>query len=582
MPPRHELIIRGGLVVDGGGGAPFEADVAVDDGVISAVGAIGGSGAEEIDARDRLVTPGFVDIHTHYDGQITWENRLAPSSGHGVTTVVMGNCGVGFAPARARDHELLIRLMEGVEDIPEAVMADGVPWTWESFPQYLDAIEARPCDIDFAAQLPHNPLRVYVMGERGAAREAPNATELGRMRRLTAEAIGVGALGVTTTRNLVHRFRTGENVPSVLTETDEVLALAAGLRDIGAGVFQLLGETSEAPAAQMEFIQAVAETSGRPVSFTLAQDPGREDGWRETLALLERANAAGHAIRGQVLPRPIGMLMGLELSLHPFALKPSYRAIADLPLAAKVAAMADPDLRRRLITEAAEDPNPILLYIASQTDWLFVLGDPPNYNPAAGDSIAAQARDQGREPMEVIYDALLARDGREILYFPAANRSGERFEDAGAELIRAPHTILGLGDGGAHYGIICDASYPTYLMTYWTGHPDPARRISHAEAVRMLARDPARAVGLGDRGEIAPGMKADINVIDPDRLRLHAPRPRFDLPAGGRRLTQTADGYEATLVSGVITYRRGEASGALPGRLVRGARPGPASGEKRS
>ncbi len=572
MPWTHDLVIRGGLVVDGAGGAPFETDVGVDEGVISVIGPALGAGREEIAAKGCVVTPGFVDIHTHYDGQVTWENRLSPSSGHGVTSVVMGNCGVGFAPVRAGDRELLIRLMEGVEDIPEAVMADGVPWNWETFPDYLDAIEQRPCDIDFAAQLPHNPLRVYVMGARGAARAPPSAHELQTMRRLTAEAVTAGALGVSTTRNLVHRFRDGESVPSVLTEEDEVLALAGGLRDAGRGVFQLLGETSQSPTSQMAFIRKVAETAGRPVSFTLTQDPGQPDGWRESLRLLDQANDDGLAIRGQVLPRPIGMLMGLELSLHPFALKPSFRAIAGLPLTAKVAAMADPALRARLIAEATEDPNPVLVYIASQTDWLFVLGDPPNYNPDRRDSIAAQAQALGREPAELIYDALLARGGREILYFPAANRAGERFEAAGAELIRSPHTVLGLGDGGAHYGIICDASYPTYLLSHWANHPEPAKRISWPEAVGMLARAPARAVGLCDRGEIAVGMKADLNVIDRDRLRLHAPRVVFDLPAGGRRLVQEADGYEATLVSGIVTYRRGEATGALPGRLTRGAR----------
>ncbi|HEY2481721.1 MAG TPA: amidohydrolase family protein [Caulobacteraceae bacterium] len=575
MPWAHDLVVRGGLVVDGGGGEPFEADVAIDDGTISAMGPALGSGREEIEAKGRVVTPGFVDIHTHYDGQVTWENRLAPSSGHGVTTVVMGNCGVGFAPVRAGDRNLLIRLMEGVEDIPEAVMADGVPWNWETFPDYLDAIEKRPCDIDFAAQLPHNPLRVYVMGARGAARAPPSADELQRMRRLTAEAIAAGALGVTTTRNLVHRFRDGESVPSVLTEEDEVLALAAGLRDAGRGVFQLLGETSQSPADQMGFIRKIAKTAARPVSFTLTQDPGQPDGWRESLRLLDQANTDGLAIRGQVLPRPIGMLLGLELSLHPFALKPSFRALAALPLAAKVAAMREPALRRRLIAEASDDPNPVLVYIASQTDWLFVLGDPPNYNPDRRDSIAARALALGRDPAELIYDALLAREGREILYFPAANRAGERFEAAGAELIRSPHAVLGLGDGGAHYGIICDASYPTYLLSHWTNHADQARRIALPEAVRMLAKTPARAVGLGDRGQIAVGMKADINVIDQDRLRLHAPRAVFDLPAGGRRLVQEADGYEATLVSGIVTYRRGEATGALPGRLTRGDRPSP-------
>ncbi len=569
----YDLVIRGGLVVAGDGGEAYAADVAVKDGVTAAVGANLAAGVEEVDARDRIVTPGFVDIHTHYDGQITWEERLKPSSGHGVTTVVMGNCGVGFAPARSGDHELLIRLMEGVEDIPEAVMAAGVPWTWESFPQYLDVLETRRADIDFAAQLPHNPLRVFVMGERGARREPPTAGDLAAMRALTAEAIGAGALGVTTTRNLVHRFRSGETVPSVSTEETEVLALAAGLADAGAGVFQLLGETSESPARQMDLLRRVAEVSGRPVSFTLTQDPSQPEGWRETLRLMAGANAAGARICGQVLPRPIGMLLGLELSLHPFALKPSFRPIAGLPLAAKVAAMRDPALRARLLAEEASDPNPVLLFIAGQTEWLFVLGDPPNYNPSASDSIAARARAEGRDPTELIYDLLLARDGREILYFPAANRSGERFEEAGAELIRDDHAVLGLGDGGAHYGIICDASYPTYLLTYWVGHPDRSRRIGLPEAVRRLARDPARAVGLGDRGEIAVGMKADFNVIDLDRLALHAPSPVFDLPAGGRRLTQRADGYAATIVAGEVTYREGEATGALPGRLVRGARP---------
>ncbi len=575
MPAPFDLVVRGGLVVAGDGGAPFAADVAVTGGVIAAVGRGLAAGAEEIDARDRIVTPGFVDIHTHYDGQVTWTDRLAPSSGHGVTTVVMGNCGVGFAPARAADHDLLIRLMEGVEDIPEAVMAQGVPWTWESFPQYLDAIAERRADIDFAAQLPHNPLRVFVMGERGAAREPPTAADLAVMRQLTAEAIAAGALGVTTTRNLVHRFRDGENVPSVLTEEDEALALAAGLADAGAGVFQLLGETNQSPARQMDLVRRLAVTSGRPVSFTLTQDPGQPEGWRETLRLMAAANAEGLAIRGQVMPRPIGMLLGLDLSLHPFALKPSFRAIADLPLAAKVAAMRDPALRARLIAETPADPNPVLLYIAGQTDWLFVLGDPPNYNPAPGDSIAARARREGRDPAELIYDLLLTRDGREILYFPAANRAGERFEEAGAELIRDANVVLGLGDGGAHYGIICDASYPTYLLTYWGRHADPARRIGLAEAVRRLARDPARAVGLADRGEIAVGLKADLNVIDPDRMALHAPAPVFDLPAGGRRLAQDAEGYAASVVAGQISYRDGEATGALPGRLVRGARDRP-------
>ncbi len=471
--------------------------------------------------------------------------------------------GSALPRSRAGDRgSFLIRLMEGVEDIPEVVMADGVPWNWETFPEYLDALDKRQADIDFAAQLPHNPLRVYVMGARGAARAPPSAHELQTMRRLTAEAVTAGALGVSTTRNLVHRFRDGESVPSVLTEEDEVLALAGGLRDAGRGVFQLLGETSQSPASQMAFIRKVAETAGRPVSFTLTQDPGQPDGWRESLRLLDQANDDGLAIRGQVLPRPIGMLMGLELSLHPFALKPSFRALAGLPLAAKVAAMADPALRARLIAETSEIQSGARLY--RQPDGLAVRARrPPNYNPDPQRFYRRPGAGAGPRASELIYDALLARGEARILYFPAANRAGERFEAAGAELIRSPHTVLGLGDGGAHYGIICDASYPTYLLSHWASHPEPAKRIAWPEAVSMLARAPARAVGLCDRGEIAVGMTADINHIDPGRLRLHAPHAVFDLPAGGQpgpgsRWRQGDPGLES-----IVTYRRGEATGAL-------------------
>ena len=568
-----DIVVRGGTVVDGSGGAGFAGDVAIKDGKIVAVGAIAGRGAEEIDATGRIVTPGFVDIHTHYDGQITWENRLAPSSGHGVTTVVMGNCGVGFAPARPHQRQLMIKLMEGVEDIPEVVMAEGLPWNWETFPQYLDALDQRHADIDFAAQLPHNPLRVFVMGERGANAEPPTVEDLAQMRALTAEAIRAGAIGVSTTRNLAHRFRDGRSVPTVLGEDAELLAIAAGLADAGGGVFEMLGNDSTTGEELVSLVRQICEASGRrPISFTLTQPANGSNRWQIVLDGITQANADGLPISAQAIPRPIGVLLGLDLSLHPFVFHPSFRKIADLPLAEKVQAMRDPDLRARLLSEKSDDPNPFFMTLANDTEWLFPLGDPPNYHPAMAESIAARARAAGIDPLELIYDELLKDEGRAILYRPSANRNGERFENAGVAFLKHPHVLLGLGDGGAHYGMVCDAALPTYFLTYWVGHADPAKRVSPERAIQMLAADTARAVGLLDRGLIAPGYKADINVIDLDGLSLGAPHTVHDLPAGGRRLVQTAKGYDTTIVSGQITYRHGEATGSLPGRLVRGSR----------
>jgi N-acyl-D-aspartate/D-glutamate deacylase len=571
-----DLVLRGGTIVDGSGGAPFTADVAVKDGRIVAVGTVAGSGAEEIDAAGRIVAPGFVDIHTHYDGQITWENRLAPSSDHGVTTVVMGNCGVGFAPVRPGDHELVVKLMEGVEDIPDVVMTTGVPWNWETFPDYLDALDERTSDIDFAAQLPHSPLRVYVMGERGANLEPPTDADLAEMRRLTTEAVNAGALGVSTSRNFGHRFKDGRLAPSVPTEDAEILTLAEGLRDAGAGVFQLLPNYDMAPDERFGLVERIARTSGRPVSFTFMQNPAEGEAWRKTITALDRTNAEGLQIRGQVMGRPAGTMLGLELSLHPFSLHPSFRALADLPLAEKVAAMRDPAMRRRLLAEKPADPNPFFLFIIGETEMLFPLGDPPNYHPAPEDSVGAIAKRTGRDVMDVIYDALLRRDGHEILYRPLGNTNGHRFQSSGRNLIPHEHTVIALGDGGAHYSMICDAAYTTYFLTYWTRDAEADRKFELPAAIRKLAHDPAVAVGLRDRGLVKPGYKADLNVIDMERLHLHAPFPTYDLPAGGRRLTQKADGYVATIVSGTVTYREGQPTGALPGRLVRGAQPAPA------
>jgi len=573
--PDYDLIIRGGKIYDGSGGEPFLADIAINGGVIVAVGDVEGSGREEIDASDRIVTPGFVDVHTHYDGQITWENRLAPSSDHGVTTVVMGNCGVGFAPSRPEHRKLMIKLMEGVEDIPEVVMAEGVPFNWETFPEYLDALEQRESDIDFAAQLPHSPLRVYVMGERGANLEPPTQEDLAEMRRLTAEAIEAGALGVTTSRSYAHQFRDGRPAPSVKSEDQEVLALAQGLRDAGKGVFQMVPSYDVTATERMDLLDDIARTSGRPVSFTFMQTPVGEGDWQEMVSRLERSKEQGLEVRGQIIPRPTGALLGLELSMHPFSFNPSFREIEHLPLEEKVERMRDPAFRKKLIAEEPTDPQAFFVYVISDLDSMFVLGNPPNYNPRSDESIGARARAMGVDPRELIYDALLQRDGREVLYRPLGNSEGDKFESSGRNLVRNDRTFPALGDGGAHYSMICDAAYTTYFLTYWVRDARDDKKIELPYAVRKLTYEPSYAVGLHDRGLIRPGYKADLNVIDMERLHLYAPHVVYNLPTGGRRLQQRADGYDATIVSGVVTYRNGRSTGALPGRLVRGGKEAP-------
>ncbi|WP_257557139.1 amidohydrolase family protein [Sphingobium sp. CFD-2] len=580
--PDYDLIIRGGSIYDGSGGDPFVADVAVKDGLIAAVGDVQGVAREEIDAAGRIVTPGFVDVHTHYDGQITWENRLAPSSDHGVTTVVMGNCGVGFAPSRPEHRRLMIKLMEGVEDIPEVVMAEGVPFNWETFPEYLDALEKRESDIDFAAQLPHSPLRVYVMGERGANLEPPTPEDLAEMRRLTAEAIHAGAIGVTTSRSYAHQFRDGRPAPSVKSEDQEVLALAEGLRDAGKGVFQMVPSYDVTAAERMDLLDDIARTSGRPVSFTFMQTPKGEGDWQEMVARLEASKHKGLEVRGQIIPRPTGALLGLELSMHPFSFNPSFRAIDHLPLEEKVERMREPAFRKKLIAEEPDDPQAFFVYVISDLDAMFVLGNPPNYNPRSDESIGARARAMGVDPKELIYDALLQRDGREVLYRPLGNSEGEKFESSGRNLVKNDRTFPALGDGGAHYSMICDAAYTTYFLTYWVRDAKGDRKVDLPYAVRKLTYEPAGAVGLHDRGLIRPGYKADLNIIDMERLHLYAPHVVYNLPTGGRRLQQRADGYDATIVSGVVTYRNGRSTGALPGRLVRGGKEAPETAPEKS
>lgn len=570
----YDLVIRGGTIVDGLGGEPYVGDVALSNGVIAAVGTVDGAGTREIDATGLLVTPGFVDLHTHYDGQAVWSDRLTPSSAHGVTTAVMGNCGVGFAPCRAEDHDVLVDVMAGVEDIPGVVMVDGLPWNWETFPEFLDALDARHRDIDVAALLPHSPLRVYVMGSRGVDREPATPEDLAMMRKLAAEAVQVGALGFASSRFTLHKTQSGRPIPSYDADRAEIEAIARGVEDAGGGLIQFVPDLVAGdyePVLQTVF--DVAEDVGLPVTFTLAIGNAGDPFFVDALTMVEKANAAGGDITAQIFPRPIGLVLGLELSGNPFVTYPSYQEIAGLPLAEKVAEMRKPEVRERILADTpASDGHP-LMFAAQAFEWMFPMGDPPNYEPPRSESIASRARARSVSPLEEAYDRLLDDDGHAMLLVTLANfRDGSL--DTVAELIRREDVVLGLGDGGAHYGMICDASFPTYMLAHWA-RDRASGRLTVAEAVRELTSVPARVAGLADRGRIAVGYKADLNVIDHAAVRLHRPVVTYDLPAGGRRLDQSADGYVATIVSGEVIAENGVPTAARPGRLIRGRQPAP-------
>jgi len=572
MAHAYDLVIRGGRVVDGSGAEGFDADVAVKDGRIAAVGTVAGSGVEEIDARGRLVTPGFVDIHTHYDGQATWDGRMQPSSWHGVTTVVMGNCGVGFAPCRPEDHDRLVRLMEGVEDIPFPVLSQGLPWNWESYPDYLTALEGRAFDVDIGSQLPHAALRVFVMGERGANRELATQADIAAMAAIAQRAAEAGALGFTTSRTLNHRTSDGQPTPTLTASEDELTGIAMGLAAAGKGVLQFVSDFAQ-PKEEFAMLRRIAEASGRPLSFSLAQGGNNPKGYRRLLDSLEDAVAAGLPMKAQVAARPVGVLLGLELTVNPFTRYPLYRQIAALPLADRVARLADPDFRARLLADPPEGGAGGLMALWSR---MHLMGPEPDYEPTPDTTVEARAASRGVAPEVVALDHMLTGGGRGMLYVPFLNYS-EGSLDAVREMIVHPDSVPGLSDGGAHVGMICDGSFPTTMITHWTRDRARGPKIPLETVVRMQTLDTARAVGLHDRGVIGAGYRADLNVIDYEGLKLHAPQVAYDLPAGGRRLIQKASGYLATVVAGQVTYRNGEPTDALPGRLLRGGRAGPSA-----
>ena len=569
----YALVIRGGTVVDGSGGEPREVDVGLADGLVAAVGPNLAAGDEEIDARGKIVTPGFIDPHTHYDAQATWSSQITPSSWNGVTTAMMGNCGVGFAPCRPDQRDTLVEFMEGVEDIPGAVLDEGLPWTWQSFEQFMDALDARPYDLDIAAQVPHSPVRVFVMGQRGVEREPATEADNAAMAELAAAGIRAGALGFSTSRTLNHKTLDGRPIPTLTAAEDELTAIGAAMGRVGAGWLQVISDFVDLDE-EFAMLRRVVERCRRPLAITILQVDRAPDGWRRILDHIAEANRDGLPIIGQTLTRATGVLLGFEISINPFSGRPSWEAIAHLSLAEKLETLRQPAFRARLFAE--ECANASLARRVSSWDRLYPLGTPPNYEPSDEQSVAAIAAREGKTPEDVAYDYLLERDGKAMLYRPVSNYSEGSLDTVG-EMLRHPNTLVSLGDGGAHVGMLCDASAFSYMLIHWVRDRAVGERMSLPWAVKRMTRDNALALGLEDRGLLQPGYKADLNVIDYDRLTLHCPEPVYDLPAGGRRLIQRAEGYVATVVSGAPVYRDGEATGALPGRLLRGPQPGPSA-----
>lgn len=578
----YDLVIRGGTLVDGTGAAPFEGDLAIHEGRIAAVGKVEGSGSEEIDAKGQLVTPGWVDIHTHYDGQATWDSLLTPTCWHGVTTLVMGNCGVGFAPVRPGSQEYLVQLMEGVEDIPGTALHEGIQWDWESFPEFLDALEKKPHAMDIGTQVPHGPVRAYVMGDRGAKNEPATKEDIEQMAQIVKEAVQAGALGFSMSRTIVHRAVDGEVVPGTHASEDEIFGIARVLAELGEGLVELApagiqGEDMSAPEKEVDWMRRLSAETGRPVTFALVQHDVAPDHWRELLRLCDEAGEKdGAVLRPQIASRPNTLLIG-HSTFHPFSFRPTCMAMGDLSIEEKVAKLRDPEVRRQVLSEESHYPVPqlevVMKMIENGIDKIFRLGDPPNYEPGPEESLKAQAEAVGRDPFDLLYDWMLELEGRQLLMLTLLGYSGYDLEPQ-REMLLNPRTAFGLGDGGAHCGAICDASMPTSLLAHWGRDRTRGAKLPIEALVRKMTRDTAELYGLRDRGVLEPGKKADVNVIDFNRLNLRIPELVHDLPAGARRLIQKAEGYTATIVSGEVTFREGEHTGALPGKLVRGAQEG--------
>jgi N-acyl-D-aspartate/D-glutamate deacylase len=567
----HDLVIRGGLVVDGTGAPGRHADVAVDGTRITAVEErIEATGRREVDADGLLVTPGWVDVHTHYDAQVTWDPWITPSSWHGVTTVVMGNCGVGFAPADPVRHEWLIELMEGVEDIPGSAMVEGITWEWEQFPEYLDAVERHPHVLDIGAQIAHGPLRAYVMGDRGAANEPATPDDIAGMARLVEEALRRGALGFSTSRTPIHRSKAGELVPGTTAAAEELFGIGDALRRAGHGVFQFAPEHVRVPVDEWPWMAELARRTGRLVSVNLNQPDDGPEVWREVLGLLDGARRDGLPVVAQVAGRSIGILMCLEGSLHPLLFHPAYTEVAHLPLAERVAALSDPERRRRIVEEVPDDGGVFAGVVLGRLHRMFPVADGDiDYEPDPSASVRAVAGRTGVPAMQLVLDQLTAHDGHGMLYLPFFNYAyGDLSMTYEATL--HPGTRMGLSDAGAHCGAICDGGMPTFMLTHWTRDRTRGPRLPLELVVHRQTRQTAELYGLYDRGLLAPGMKADVNLVDYGHLSFGPPRMAHDLPAGGRRLVQRASGYVATFCSGVQTIDHDEPTGALPGRLVRG------------
>ena len=576
----YDLIIRGGTVVDGTGAPALTADVAVTDGVIAEVGRVAGTAKRIVEADGLTVTPGFVDVHTHFDGQATWDPHLTPSCWHGVTTAIMGNCGIGFAPVRSDRHDWLVDLMEGVEDIPGSALSEGITWEWESFGEYLDALERMPRAVDIGAQIPHAAVRGFVMGDR--AQDTATGMDIDAMSKIVADGLRAGALGMSFGRTAGHRSASGEPVPGTYSEEDALAALMAAMAEVGSGVLQVVpagvggamgGDQRHSIDAEIEWITRLGQKYPVPLTFLAMVNEQDPHDWRRWFAAVHEANAAGAAIRPQVACRAFGMLMGHQSRMNPFRHRPSYRALMDLPRELRVERLRDPAMRAQIL---GEPPDPSPLPSADELNKhifkrLYPLGEALDYEPAAQDSIAAIAEREGRDPWEVTYDVLLGAGGREFLLLPLLNYAGNNYDHL-YDMMSDSVSLQGLGDGGAHCGIICDASMTTYLLSHWVGKRTRGPVLSLETAVHRLTGDPAGFYGLSDRGVLAPGRRADINLIDLDRLGLHYPDRVEDLPGGAARLIQRSDGYVETMVRGQTVVAEGELTDARPGGLVRGCR----------